>query len=290
MAFGQMADAGTSEGRVLFFPLLFRLILKLEQIEWQEFLEDRALSTFSVRNTQRLFRADAVVNWFDDWIELESAGARVNRDAFGRVTAVESLELSADPAAIMAAAPMRRMIEQAQRLVQELGDKCAVAGYLTGPSTLAARARGESSALAMPALAGGHNDWSAASAVTSALARELCEAGCKTLLVVEHEAVTPEAIEQCGAIINIAQYYDRTMTLLCRYPLSAELADTALRAGFVAVASPDVTRNITTINTAKLERDEFEPIPAEAGTIMTDWEVTLETLPETLIRMREEVA
>ena len=265
---------------MLFFPLLFRLILKLEQIEWQEFLDDKALSTFAVRNTQRLFRADAVVNWFDDWAELESAGAQVKRDEFGRVTAVESLQLSTDLAAIMTAAPMRRMVEQAQRLVGELGDKGCVAGYLTGPSTLAARVRGESR----------DNKWTAASGVTSALARDLCEAGCKSLLVVEHEAMTREAIEQCGTIANIAQYYDRAMTLLCRHPLSAELSDAALRAGFTAVASPDVARNITTINTAKLERDEFEPIPTDAGMIMTDWEVTLDTSPETLIRLREEVA
>ena len=59
----------SSPGPALFAPIVFRLAMKLEQARWSEFAEDPTEAVYVLCAAQRLFRQDAVVAWFDTWLE-----------------------------------------------------------------------------------------------------------------------------------------------------------------------------------------------------------------------------
>jgi hypothetical protein len=272
-----------SQGRH-FFPLVFRLALKLEQLQWNEFTEDPALAAFSLRSAQRLFRSRAVINWFDDWLEAEGAGVAVIRDELGNVLGAAGEGGSVDAEKVVGSAPVQCAIDLCRRLADELDEGVATVGYLTGPATMSQRLNGRSS------LIGGRGEAHPAGAsVCTMHARALCEANCGALLMVEHEPLDSFSAAQYSAAINIASYYGKPIGLLSRHPLSAEFAVAAKAAGFSIVVPSDVQRDVTVIPTLQLT-EEPAGRPFNVGLVMTDWEVPTGTAPESLIRLSQEAA
>ena len=123
--------------RDLFLPLSFRLSAKLEQMDWEEITEDPVYTTFALRNGQKLFRADGVVNWFDAYLEAEAAGVEVERDEMGTVIRqISSLDSLPNSASVLQQGDIPSAVHVSRRLCEETRDEAAVLGYLTGLHTL----------------------------------------------------------------------------------------------------------------------------------------------------------
>ncbi len=268
-----------------FFPLVFRLALKLEQLQWTEFAEDPALAAFSLRTAQRLFRSSAVINWFDDWLEAEGGGVTVTRDNLGNVQSAAGEGGTVDADKVIGSAPVQYALDLCRRLAGELGDTCATVGYLTGPVTLGQRLNGRSSSLAN----GNATANPAAAVICTQHARALCEANCGALLMVEHEPLAAFSAAHYSAAINIASYYGKPIGLLSRHPLTVEFAAAAKAAGFSIAVPSDTQRDVTVIPASQLAEDFVAPA-STVPLMMTDWEVAPDTAPESLIRLSKEAA
>lgn len=280
--------------RDLFVPLSFRLSAKLEQMDWEELVEDPTYTTFALRNGQKLFHADGVVNWFDTCLEAEAAGVEVERDEIGRVVhrgdPVDSLP---DPASVLQRGEIPAALDVARRLCEETRDESAVLGYLTGPRTLLAHLLGEERHEDRDAL----ND---AVGLTLQLAREYCEAGVGCLLLAEeHDAEDSGYLRSLEPVFNLANYYDVPLMLLNRHPLSPQQREEASQTGFRYVSAPDASGEapvvgVCPIPTGPLTGEEFsgedwlQERRGEAGgarIFVSEWELPVETLPENLIDM-----
>ena len=268
-----------------FFPLVFRLALKLEQLQWPEFAEDPALAAFSLRSAQRLFHSTAIVNWFDDWLEAEGAGVLVTRDELGNVLGATGEDRVADADSVVGSPPVQYALDLCRRLAAELGDACATVGYLTGAVTLGQRLNGRSSSLANAIAAANP----AAAAICTQHVRSLCEANCNALLMVEHEPLGAFIAAHYSAAINIASYYGKPIGFMSRHPLSAEFASAATAAGFSIVFPSDAQRGVTVVRVSDLIEDRVKPL-SSAALVMTDWEVSSDVTPESLIRLSKEAA
>ena len=118
--------------RDLFVPITFSLARRLEQVEWNEIVEDTDLAVFTLHSSLRTFSAEGVINWFDSWLEAESAGLVCERDDDGRVIRPgESPGNLPDAEAIVKGTGVSAAIEIASRLCQQAGEKGLVLGYLT---------------------------------------------------------------------------------------------------------------------------------------------------------------
>lgn len=280
--------------RDLFAPLSFRLSAKLEQMDWDELVEDPTYAAFALRNAQKLFHADGVVNWFDTCLEAEAAGVEVERDEMGRVVhrgdPVDSLP---DPASVLERGEIPAALDVARRLCEETRDESAVLGYLTGPRTLLAYLLGESAGEDRDAL----ND---AAQLSLQLAREYCEAGVGCLLVAEeHEAEDSGYLRSLEPVFNLANYYDVPLMLLNQRPMPPQQREEASQAGFRYVSAPDAdipeedsTAGVCPIPTDQLTSEEFsgedwlqERRSEDGGEriYVSEWELPVETLPENLI-------
>ncbi len=199
--------------RALFFPIVFRLAARLEQLEWDEFIGDATYQSFSLRTAHRLFQYDWVLNHFDTALEAEALGASVHRTNTGEVVRVEGLQAppaSAD-AALLGNVPA--VLEATQRLSQELKDTVPVVGVVTGPLTLATQLWGGGAA----AGADRRERLSFTEEVAVKLVQRYCSDGVGGLLVVEDPAVDAgEAGAYLQPILNIAAYYQAPVLHLLR--------------------------------------------------------------------------
>lgn len=294
-------------GRSLFLPIGFRFLLKLEQVEWDEFCSDAALATFTLRAAQRLFKADGLVNWFDDWLEAEGAGAALARGPLG-----EAAETAAAPGnipdaqAFAASDAVARAVEIAGRLSQETGDEAAVLAYLTGPRTLFARllgaaaARRLSKSLKSGKPRGADKDAiEAAAELSLTLAKAYCEAGCGALLLAEDEEPGDlECLAAVSALINLAEYYGVPVLLLSRAPLGTAARARARAAGLWHVAAPGAANGLHAIPLKVLMEAAdravawAKSVPAGGAPrlFVTEWEIPSTAKPEAVAALRAEVA
>lgn len=291
--------------RDLFLPLSFRFSAKLEQMDWDEIKEDPVYTAFALRNGQKLFQADGVINWFDTCLEAEAAGVEVERDETGEVIRqISSLDLLPDSDSFLQQGDIPLALDVARRLCDETLDESAVLGYLTGLHTLIGRLFGEDrrdallQSMAAGEMAKENRDVLNGSVQLSLqLARAYCEMGVGGLLFAEEDQAGDFGyLRLLEPVFNVANYYGMPLMLLCRRPLSYGQKREALQAGFQYVLAPD--------EGAPEENDVARLIPAEllieegaldswvqeqrntaggAWIYVSEWELPLETVPEALV-------
>jgi Uroporphyrinogen decarboxylase (URO-D) len=291
-------------GHTLFLPIGFRFLLKLEQVEWDEFCRDPALATFTLRAAQRLFNADGLINWFDDWLEAEGAGASVKRSALG-VPAGKAAPLRdlPDPQTFATSAAVARAIEIAGRLGKETGGETVALAYLTGPRTLferlfgAAAARRMAKALKQGKPRGADMEaLEAAAELSLTLAKAYCEAGCGALVLAEDENPGDlECLSAFSALLNLAEYYNVPILLLSRHPLGQAARAAARAAGLQFIASPAGGEGLQTIPLEILMENAdhavawAKALPAAYRLVVTEWEIPPAAIPEAVIALRNEI-
>ena len=128
----------------LFVLLIFRLALRLEQVNWDEALEDVPLTAHALSSAQRLFGTDACVNWFDTGLEAEAIGVKLGRNSLGEISAraVAPADLP-DPGAFDALFNLASyhgvpvVVVARARLLQAVAQAYAAlgAGYIVAPGT-----------------------------------------------------------------------------------------------------------------------------------------------------------
>ena len=284
----------TQKRRDLFVPLSFRLSAKLEQVDWEELVEDPTYAAFALRNGQKLFHADGVVNWFDTCLEAEAAGVEVERDEMGRVVRRgDPIDSLPEPASILQRGGIPAALDVARRLCEETRDEAAVLGYLTGPWTFVTHMLGE-------AAGDDRNALDNIVGISLQLAREYCEAGVGCLLLAEeHEAEGSRYLRSLEPVFNLANYYDMPVMLLNRHPMSPRQREEASKAGFRYVSAPDNSGQASadgacSIPTEPLTGEDFsgegwvQERRGEGGgarIYVSEWELPVETLPENLIDM-----
>lgn len=287
--------------RALFFPLSFRLAMKLEQVTWAEMCEDIGLAVFTLRANQRLFKSDAIVNWFDTYLEAEAAGASLTRDEVGLVTAAGSAPGKApDPKTMANAVPIAHAIEIAKRLVAETKDEATVFGCLTGGATLLHRLYGgERQARLFARLA--HGDVAAddqgiigaACHSSTALVKSYCEAGVGALLFLEEVPVADFVyLKSFDAVANLAAYYGVPRILVSREAIDGSAAKTALAAGFCGIVAPGAGYGVAVSTPLSLfsggtDKVAANPMTTESRLLMTEWELPATASPESVIALRE---
>lgn len=186
----------------LFFPLVYRLAGRLEQLSWEELAEDPTGSAYALRAAQKLFQLQAVVTHFRVGIEAEACGADLGRDESGAWEQPRSL---ADPTALVVKTlerpPLTQALEVTRRLSAELHGVAGTVGVLTGPRTLSGLFAAQPAGLGQ---------------LYAALARAYAERGVQLLLVVEDPHAKPAGAPDgtsLAPLFNVARYF-RVPTVL----------------------------------------------------------------------------
>lgn len=272
----------------LFVPVAFGLARRLEQIEWEEFAEDTGLAVFTLHSSLRTLSADGVINWFDSWLEAESAGAICERDADGRITrAAEPLASVPEADEIVKGRGVSAALEVASRLCQQTGDKGLVLGYLTGPATLHRRLHGPD----RPADAASRE---LCARVSIAMARAYCDAGISALLIAEEdEAADVAAIEALAPLFNLAEYYGAPVVYLARRPVPAAVAATLVKFGaWIADAAGG---DVITLPVGEQDAAACaQAWQAAAGSgarrmLLSGWDIPADTAPEDVIGLAQSI-
>lgn len=294
--------------RDVFLPLSFRFSAKLEQMDWEEMTEDPVYTTFALRNGQKIFRADGLINWFDTCLEAEAAGVGVERDEMGIVTGLtSSLDSLPDSDAFLQQGEIPLALDIARRLCEEVLDECAVLGYLTGLHTLLGRIfEQDKRQILLKSVVFGEGTKEERDALNAVvqlsvrLTRAYCEAGVGGLFLAEEDKVENFGyLRTLEPVFNVANYYSVPLILLSKHPLSNQQAKEALQYGFRYVSSPagegeNSVEIVHTIPTDLMMEEEVseadwlqkqQSAAGEAGIYISEWELPLETAPEKLIEM-----
>ena len=293
-------------GRSLFLPIGFRFLLKLEQVEWEEFCGDPALATFTLRAAQRLFKADGLVNWFDEWLEAEGAGVAVERGALGVVVGAPATPDEIPSREVFArAVAVERSVEIAERMCKETGEDATVLGYLTGVRALLTRlfgvavARRLVKALATAKLKGADKEAiEAAMALSLVLAKAYCEAGCGALVLAEDEPPGDlRYLSVLAPLLNLAEYYGVPVLLLCRHPVDEAARAAAQAVGIHFVSSPGHCNGLQMVPNRILMDNPGDAVSwaralpggGDSQLFVTEWEIPAAAAPEAVIALRKEV-
>jgi uroporphyrinogen-III decarboxylase len=291
--------------RDVFLPVAFRLALKLEQATWDEFTTDAGLASYSLRSVQRLFKADGLINWFDDCFEASGVGSKIVRYADGTTGPKPSAPKSLpDAKTFLAAEPIRYVVDLTKRLCSEVGSDATVLGYLTGGATLInyllpagtkheIRKDLERDKFSVPT----RRAVEAVAQLSVALANVYCEAGVGALVVVEHDAVdSPAYLRGFDSLFNVARYFNVPIILLCRHAPDAAFVEAARKAGVAHVvsrASKDAKLVAVPCGTAA-ELASFVAGWSKGGgsrrLVATEWEIPADAAPEDLIALQKKIA
>lgn len=294
--------------RHAFLPLVFRLSLALEQAEWSEFSEDSALAAFVLRNGYRIIKADGGVTWFDTHLEAEAAGAKVVRDALGRLTDEPTLPANPDPETFAKSALIGVVTDVTRRIVQESAKHTAILGYLTGRRTLLRMLFGAAdrdrivNAVVANRIEGKDRDaLQTAAQISVRLAKLHGEAGAGGLLIAEEDEITDFAcVGPFEEVVNVARYYNLPLVLLCRHPVSAGLRPAICRGGANYLIAPGSEPGglLTGIphelfsqadgSSTQWIRQQLEKTSGHRVFTST-WEIAPDVPPEALTRMRNEL-
>lgn len=274
----------------LFVPITFALSRRLEQIEWDELVEDRGLAVFTVHSSLRTFSADGVVNWFDSWLEAESAGARCERGADGRVTRpAEPLAVVPDAEAIVKGRSVSAALDIASRLCQQTGERGLVLGYITGPVTLHHRLYGADRKADAASL-------ELCAKVATSMARAYCDAGISALLIAEEEpAGDPAAVEALAPLFNLAEYYGAPVVYLSRSPAPAPVAESLKRLGAWIADAEGAAGGVVAIPLGEANAAACAQAwrAAAAGgvrrMVLSNWDIPADTPPEDVIGLAQQI-
>lgn len=275
----------------LFAPLVFRLALRLEQIDWSEVSGSASEQVFVVRAAQKLFKLDALCANFDTWLELEATGVAVARDELGFVTGAPALPTALPGAKDFTQADsIACSIETVRRLSDESSASILPLAALTFGSTLMRRLYGgERTATVLAALREGSDGATVAETleyvreVMLEIATSYLEAGAAGLLLL-HEDNEPDLVEMPAfeALFNLAAYYDVPAVLMCRNAVSAAGAAMLVRmAPDFHLASEIQSKSLTALPAAAAS-----PVEPAGWFALSRWEMDASADPETVHHLR----
>ena len=275
----------------LFVPLTFRLALHLEQLTWREFLADPNLASFALRSASGLFQTKVFINWFDDWMEAESADIEVSRDDLGQAQRVPGSYLKSIAVAdVLKNDPCKTVLDVTKRLCAEVGDNTAVLGYVTGGATLLARLYGDEDAGAIvKAITAGKlsaaqkKKLDSVVQLSSALINEYCERGSGGIVLVEHDPVSSFGyLKAFDSVFNLAQYFGVPVLILVRSPLTAGMIAAAQALGAAWAIGTGAAQPGASVITQLAVGAGPEALGAEfgeKGLYITEWDLAADTDP-----------
>ena len=280
-------------GRDLYLPFAFRAGLTAANLAWPKAASDAVACAEALRAFQRKIQADAVVPWFDGWLEAEAAGARVVRDEFGQVIGTPSTPQRLPRAEGFLETPqVRHALAVTRILCEETRAQSSVVACLTGVRTLAVRLLG---VRPKPEV----NLEPAALEIAQALARAYCDAGVGALVfAAELPMSDPVEAAHFKPVAEIAREHDVPSIMLSRHPMSHAVETALHKAGIDHVAAPGVRGPIcalpaTMLRAApqasngwfQLQRDA-KPAPR---LFVSEWEVPVDAALDTMIALRDKV-
>jgi hypothetical protein len=279
--------------RDLYLPFSFRIAFAAGKVPWAKAASDPAACAEALRVFQRKIQADAVVPWFDGWLEAEAAGARVDRDEFGRVIGTPATPQRVPRADGFLDAPrVRHALAVTRILCEETRAQSSVVGCVTGTRILAVRLLG---VRPKP----GVDVEPAAAEIGRALARAYCEAGVGALALASDLPMTdPSEAQHYKPVADVGREYGVPVLLLSRHPMSQALEAGLHKAGIDLVAAPGARDSICALSASmvraapeasngwfRLQRDA-KPAPR---LFVSEWEVPVDASVETLIALRDKV-
>lgn len=129
--------------RTPFLPWVCSFAAKLEQLPIRRALSDATLLSKSLRNCQKLFGYDAIINIFDSTLEAEALGCKIEWAGSEEAPRVISHPLAEgastldfDLSQFDKRGRIPVVIETTKRLSIEKGREVAIIGFITGPLTL----------------------------------------------------------------------------------------------------------------------------------------------------------
>lgn len=211
--------------RIPFLPIIYRIAAKFEQISLKDMAENPGNLCRCLKNCHKLFGYDAILNNFDENLEAQACGCKVEWRHRGiklaeNILAKDEMAMRFDPSGFQTRGRIPIVVEATKRLRIEMGGVAAIAGVITGPYTIASLLRG-------PKLSGdlkegakpGKRVVENAIEVANTMARLYCDVGVDILVIREdiHDGgdshLADILAEGTRAISNIANYY-RTKTIL----------------------------------------------------------------------------
>lgn len=310
----------------LFLPFLHRFAARLEQIDIRHMLTDPGIMTRCLRDAQRLFGYDGVVNSFDSTLEAEACGCEVSWSGLGphiATRAAQSRGLEGLHTRFETRGRVPVVLEATKRLRCETTGAVSLLAGLTGPLTLACQLLGDSfrdelaenSLLAQDLI-------EFAGDVCVSLCRRYCDLGVDGVLVVEDSlecaAGRAEVVRELRAPLktlrNVTQHYGVPLVLVARG--SYDLPDLRVLRGLPvdglsvgSVTSPlekqeagsDLVRILgLSLSTsaflvspdqgADTIREQVEVLSRRGHFLTSEWEVPLNTAPEQFHRIVSVVA
>jgi hypothetical protein len=279
--------------RDLYMPFSFRVAFVAGKVPWAKAASDPAACADALRAFQRKIQADAVVPWFDGWLEAEAAGARVDRDEFGRAIGAPVTPQRVPRAEGFLDAPqIRHALAVTRLLCEETRAQSCVVGCVTGTRVLAVRLLG---VRPKP----GVDVEPAAAEIGRALARAYCEAGVGALALAADLPLTdPSEARHYKPVADVGHEYGVPVILLSRHPMSQALEAGLHKAGIDHVASPGGRDSVCALPAAmvraapeasngwfRLQRDAKRA----PRLFVSEWEVPVDASVDTLIALRDKV-
>ena len=298
MTSARLNDLSSNSKQTLFVPLTFKLAMALEQITWRELVTDPNLASFAIRATGDLFQVDALVNWFDEWMEAESFGVAVQRGDLGEgeLADVDYSNLDVTET-VVSGMPCQHVLDVTQRLCAEVDSNTAVLGYLTGGATLLARLYGpDESRLILQEIENGKPSPPRAEQMEVVIKASIdmvnayCERGVGGILIVEHDPLDTYAyFNLLAPLFNLCRYFGVPTLLLTRSKIPTETEKMLEKLGiWQVIGSENQVRSAHVITETEL-RDGKSSLTAEAQTKeieITEWDLPVDTDPAALTEQR----
>ena len=298
MTSARLNDLFSTSKRTLFVPLTFKLSMALEQITWSELVTDPNLASFAIRATGDLFKVDALVNWFDEWMEAESFGVVVQRGDLGEGELADVDYSNRDVTETVASGmPCQHVLDVTKRLCTEVGPNTAVLGYLTGGATLLARLYGsDESRLILQEIDDGKLSSNRAEQMEVVIKASIdmvnayCERGVGGILIVEHDPLETYAhLDLFAPLFNVCSYFGVPTLLLTRSVIPTETVKALEKLGISqAIGSENQVGRAHVITETEL-RDRKSSFTADAQTneiVFTEWDLPVDTDPAALTEHR----
>ncbi len=298
MTSARLNDLFSNSKRTLFVPLTFKLSMALEQITWSELVTDPNLASFAIRATGDLFKVDALVNWFDEWMEAESFGVVVQRGDLGEGELADVDYSNRDVTeTVVSGMPCQHVLDVTQRLCAEVDSNTAVLGYLTGGATLLARLYGsDESKLILQEIDNGKLSSNKAKKMEVVIKASIdmvnayCERGVGGILIVEHDPLETWAyLNLFAPLFNVCSYYRVPTLLLTRSVISKENVNTLEKLGISQVIGSENQVGCPRVITETELSDGTSSFTADAETkeiVFTEWDLPVDTDPAALTEHR----
>ncbi|HUY20089.1 MAG TPA: uroporphyrinogen decarboxylase family protein [Candidatus Binataceae bacterium] len=288
-------DTAPARANRLYCPMLFRFAARLEQMTWSEFTSDPADTVAALRNAQTASGADLIVNWFDTWAECDALGADIVRDADGNAVSCATPPRKAEPLASLKSGLLPRLKDIAERLYAERRAGTLIAGFVTGPGTLARRVGGRSE---IGSNCEGESDAGERSAAAQLavqwaieLIRSYGELELDLSIIAEEE---PEAkafyrdhVKLLQPLVNLSRYYRHPLIVLNRRPQEDDLAEPSI-GGAPPIGTVRMISEELFTAAAPTLTDHLKPLLVNAASgrilMLSSWEVPIDAEPE---RLRE---